>query len=89
MMLGTERQERGREMLQEENKHCIRKDIGWFLIQENPLLYMRKDSEYSPWQRRKLAIRTGTAVYPANLLSFLISYFSFCYYRTNPGLWIS
>lgn len=39
-------------MLQEEkqaNKHYIRKDSGWFIIKEDPLLYMRKDTEYSPW----------------------------------------
>jgi len=77
MMLGIERQERGRETLQEKNKHYTGKDIGWFIIQENPLLYMRKDSEYSPWQLKTLAIRTGAALYPTNLVSLLISFFSF------------
>lgn len=72
------------------NKHYIREDSGWFIIQENPLVSMRKDSGYSPWQPRTSATRTRAALYPTNLLSLLISFFSFsCWYRTNPGLWPS
>lgn len=91
-MLGTECQERRREIIQEkkEKKKQARKKKHNTLHMKRDWLayntrkstavhpYMRKESEYSPWQQRTLAIKTRADLYPTNLPSLLISFVSFC-----------